>query len=506
MNIKIRIRKYLYTIYLIFLIFFNTLLNINSQEINFNDNDISDILEGFGDDDFENNTFEDENQKYDFIANKKKLINIFGSIKLASSFNFSQKAPDKGASDWRGLSSLRYEFFLEWKKKINNNWNFYISAVDETDMVFLVKGRNNYSKKILDNQEKVIDLKQAYIEGKLLKKLDIKLGKQIVVWGRSDNIRVVDVLNPLDLEEPGMTDIEDIRESLFMTRLDYYIKNFNISAAAIHEIEFNKNPQFGSPYYPIKTQLPKEYIPSESINNTEIGISINAIFNSFDISFYYANIYDDNPYYSLKPEIEAILPLLKQQLTLCSAPLISPDITNIADFFEAKHSKLNMFGFAFNKTYGNWLIKSEAAFFQNIKFLNIFDKSYKRIDTLFGIEYSGFDETLICIETLNKHILNYDKYDNLLKIILNNLMENEFQSSFRIDRDFFHDSLKLSFVSLFMGESGNYGSLYRLSASYDINDPLNFTAGIIIYESYNNLKYDYLDKNDRIFFEFKYSF
>ena len=53
-----------------------------------------------------------------------------------------------------------------------------------------------------------------------------KLGRQIVNWGRSDTVRVLDVINPLDNREPGLVDIEDLRLPVTMARVDYFPKWF----------------------------------------------------------------------------------------------------------------------------------------------------------------------------------------------------------------------------------------------------------------------------------------
>ncbi len=51
-----------------------------------------------------------------------------------------------------------------------------------------------------------------------------KVGRQIVIWGRSESLRVLDVLNPLDNREAGRVDIEDLRRPLAMVRVDAYQK------------------------------------------------------------------------------------------------------------------------------------------------------------------------------------------------------------------------------------------------------------------------------------------
>ena len=43
-----------------------------------------------------------------------------------------------------------------------------------------------------------------------------------MAWGISESFRVVDVVNPIDTRKPGMTDIEDLRLAVAMTRFDLY--------------------------------------------------------------------------------------------------------------------------------------------------------------------------------------------------------------------------------------------------------------------------------------------
>jgi len=177
------------------------------------------------------------------------------------------------------------------------------------------------------------------------KSLDIKLGRQIVVWGKSDNIRVTDVLNPLDMREPGLTDIEDLRLPVATSRLDYYIGDWNLTGIVIHEIRFNKSPEYGSDFYPSSTPPPYEDKPGSRCKNTEYAAAINGIFSGWDISFYWADFYNDTPH---------------MELVSAGPP---PQI-------EWKHARLKMFGAAFNQALGNWLLKTEAAYIDGFKFFN----------------------------------------------------------------------------------------------------------------------------------------
>ena len=52
---------------------------------------------------------------------------------------------------------------------------------------------------------------EAYLEWNVMENLDVKLGRQVVVWGRNDSIRITDILNPLDFRRPGTLDIENLK-------------------------------------------------------------------------------------------------------------------------------------------------------------------------------------------------------------------------------------------------------------------------------------------------------
>jgi len=53
--------------------------------------------------------------------------------------------------------------------------------------------------------------------------IDIRVGKQIVIWGQLDTSRVADVVNPLDLRRgvPGVDNWEEIKSGLWMIRTSY---------------------------------------------------------------------------------------------------------------------------------------------------------------------------------------------------------------------------------------------------------------------------------------------
>ena len=103
---------------------------------------------------------------------------------------------------------------------------------------------------MLDLYEWEAEFTEVYLQGSLLRDLDLKIGRQVVNWGTGETFRVVDVLNPLDNREPGLVDIEDLRLPVVMTKLDYYFGDWDLSLIAVHERRFSDDPVFGSDFFP----------------------------------------------------------------------------------------------------------------------------------------------------------------------------------------------------------------------------------------------------------------
>ncbi|MDY6845429.1 MAG: DUF1302 family protein, partial [Thermodesulfobacteriota bacterium] len=431
-----------------------------------------DILEGFDGEDEEVDTESPEDEL------KPSFLSLDGHFKLGSSLNIGHDSPEMGETDWRGLSRLCGELQLDSKAKCAGSWQAFVSGKVSYDFAYTIKGRDEFTDEVLDNYEKEFELREAYILGSLLENLDIKFGRQIVVWGKSDNIRVTDVLNPLDMREPGLTDIEDLRLPVAMTRLDYYFGDWSLTGIALHEIRFNKNPEYGSDFYPAKIPPPHEDKPGHGGDNTEYAIAISGVFTGWDIALYWADIYHDMSHV----EIVSFGP--------------PPQL-------EMKHARLTMYGVAFNTAMGNWLLKAEAAYFDGIKFYNTPTRTYSRVDTLAGIEYSGFDDTTISVEIVNRHIHNFDTF---LKQPLDEACEDEFQSVVRLTRDFLNETLTLTILASTFGPTGQDGALQRISMEYDVTDALKVNGGVVLYHSGDLPELRNIGDNDRLFFEITYSF
>ena len=401
-------------------------------------------------------------------------LDLQGSLSLQSTLNFAHSAPNPGEPDYRGLSMFKGLGELIAEASFAG-WKARIGATAFYDAAYQLNGqRDLYTKKYLEEYEKEIELNEAYLQGALTDDLDLKVGRQIVVWGKSDNIRVTDVINPLDRRWPGMTDIRYLRLAVTMTRLDYYWDNWNISALLIHEPRFDKFPVFNGEFFPFPQPAPPLAAPDWSWENQQFGLALNGIFSGWDLSFYAASVFPENPFLS----------------------------RNASGSPVSTYERAAMLGTAANIAFGNWLFKAEAAYWDGLNYSTIADEK-SRFDMLAGVEYMGFSDTTVSFEIANRHILDYDPQ---LEALPDGQKEDWSQYALRFVRNFMNDTLHATILVSSFGLLGADGGFERLQLEYDFTDAFTMTGGVVLYESGDFPGFREIGDNDRILFELEYRF
>lgn len=404
-------------------------------------------------------------------------LSLDGHLRLAATVNTAHHAPEGDEIDWRGLSRLCGEGQLAGDLRLPKEWRLYLSGSSFYDLAYALNGRDDYTDAVLSEYEAETELAETYLLGSLGRHLDLKAGRQILVWGKSDNIRITDVLNPLDLRSPGLTDMADLRLPVTATRLDLHGGPWTLTGVAVHEIRFNKLPPYGSDFYPAEGPPPSEEVPADSLAHSEYALALAGTFHAWDLTLSWADTYSDLGHLELDPTTPGNL--------------------------VRKHERLQQFGLAANWALANWLLKTEAARIEGLRFFNAPGERFGRLDFLLGIEYGGWRETTFSIEVADRHILGHQER---FEAVPDAVEAHEPQLVARLSRDLLHDTLNLEVLASYWGAGGENGGLQRYSATYDINDALELYLGFVAYQSGKKGQFQGIGDNDRLFAELTYRF
>jgi len=438
--------------------------------------DMEDLLDDFGDDaELEQGAFDNAEQATDsnsIINTSPSPWQLNGALTLSSSYNYAQGSPAAGKTDYRGLSRLRGSLRLELRVDLIDSWKGYIETNLSHDLVYQIQGRSNYTRAQLDSQESQAQLNEAWIQGSLTRSLDLKVGRQLVVWGKSDNLRVTDVLNPMDQRELGLVDIEDLRLPLTMARMDYYWGSWNLSALTIQEIRFHKTAQPGSDFYAGQSVPIIDNTPNQSGSNLEYAVALNGLFSGWDLSLYWTRLFDDQPHQVLRNGVATL-----------------------------EHSRLTMLGVATNVALGNWLLKGEIGHFRGMEFVTVPGKKKQRTDMLLGVEYTGFDDTTLSLELVDRHLHSYES-----ALATQGIKKDEWQTALRYSGEFMHARLKVTLLTLLFGTPKEGGGVARLQGDYEWTENIRLIGGIVAYDGGDKRPFTRIGDNDRLFLNVKYSF
>lgn len=497
---------------------------------------LEEILAGF-DDEVEESSETLSEEESESVGSLGRYFDLTGSLSLGASYNVTDhraslgpQPPPAPGTDYSGTQRLRTRLDLQADAFLPRNWKARIQAFAFYDFAYLIHGKDHYTQDVLDDYELEVEILDFWLEGSLNSWLDLKLGRQVVNWGRSDTLRVTDVWNALNNREPGMVDIEELRLPSTMARIDAYLGRWQLTALVVPEIRYDYNPPPGSDFFPFYdfNALPdpppgapsKEIIGQTLLANAgpanevaqwgatpEFGAALTGIFSGWDISLYAARVY--------------------QNQTTSVVGLPDPSLAS-AYRLDTYADRITLLGAGLNYTRGSWLLKAELAYLDELDYAFLqpnpaclppnpacFDPNpdapyivssirLARLDWMAGFEYYGLGDATIALDFAHRHVLNYDPG---LQYLPNYVYQNSFEVALRLGSEHLNARLRLNALGLVLAnEKGFQGGILRLWGDYEVIEALFVTGGYIHYFGTDQVPFDSWQKNGRVFAKLKYSF
>ena len=337
------------------------------------------------------------------------------------------------------------------------------------------------------NQEMEIGLREAYLDI-YFNSVDVRIGKQQIIWGKADGVFITDIVSPKDLSEFLLRDFDEVRMGVTGVKADYYLGNNTFEIVWLPAFTPTIMPPEGSiwrPKFPFPVSPTFDYSREEvapSLENSEFFAKFSALTSKIDFEVMAGYAWDDDPTMHV---VKSIDPATHQLTGLTVYP---------------EHHRLNIGGGSFSTTIGPVVLRGEGAYY-NGKYFNssdptlpesVVEKDYLHyligLDyTLWGINLSG--------QFNQQAILDYDP------AIENDEYEN--MGTFLASRNFLNDILNLQ-LFVYYGFNNN-DALIRPKLTYDLTDGFEILAGANIFTGSKGWFGQY-DDNDMVYTKIKYSF
>ncbi len=184
------------------------------------------------------------------------------------------------ADEFDRFVKIENSFELSYSNRLSDMLGITLKTLAVYDAVYDVEDALHVENE--DEYRAYIALREAFVD-LTFEKMDVQLGKQQVVWGKTDGFRVLDTVNPLDYKEFTLSDFLDARIPLWMGKIEYYFNtDFSLQVLVIPEMQFVELAHSGSEYEMNVLSVPEGIQaaindteePDESFENTEYGVSL----------------------------------------------------------------------------------------------------------------------------------------------------------------------------------------------------------------------------------------
>jgi len=337
------------------------------------------------------------------------------------------------------------------------------------------------------DQDLEIGLRQAYIDI-FFNSMDIRIGKQQIIWGKADGVFITDVISPKDLREFLLPEFDEIRIGVTSLKADYYIGNSTVEFVWVPVFTPTRfpdedsiwNPRFDFPLQP-EFDYSREEV-SKSVKNSEVFLKYSAVTSALDFEIMGGYMWDDDPTMHTVKNIDPVT--------------LQPDSITVIP----EHHRLGLVGGSFGTTLGSFVIRGEGAWYVGKYFLSedpmleegVVEKNY--LHYLLGVDFTLLDIKM-SVQFIQQLILDYEDP------IVNDRAEN--MMTFLASKDFLRETL---FLELFTYVGLNNGdALIRGKVTYKFVDGFEVLLGANIFTGDKGM-FGQFNENDMVYVKIKYSF
>ena len=327
------------------------------------------------------------------------------------------------------------------------------------------------------------DMRELFIDYSM-GDLELRLGKQFIIWGKADGVAITDLICPKDSSEFLSRDYDD-------TRLPVNALKATLNKSG-KEWQFVWIPRFESPIYagpkspwafkqhwPVGTKIsirPTKK-PGTNLSDSEFALKYSVYGHGIDYSFSLLHLWDDNPVYKRKVNLPA------SQITL------NPEI-----------HRVTVIGAEVAKAQGEFVHRAEGALHLGKRYVAANPNSeaiFKRdeLNLMVGSDWSPGNDWEITGQLIYKAILDY-------KSAIQQDKEN-YMATLRVSKKLMRETLDLSVMNY--SDLSNESGFVRFSSDYAFTDDLHVLLGTDIFHGNRGVMGQF-DKNDGIWLKVKYSF
>jgi hypothetical protein len=314
---------------------------------------------------------------------------------------------------------------------------------------------------------------------------ELRAGRQIVRWGKTDQISPVDNLNPQDMREFFIPDLEERKLPNWMLRARAFpgdVGPFGAIALEAVFVPFFEENEFdwtGNTWALLGVENTglriDEDEPGGGLDNPDYGLRVAATVAGWDLAASWLSATEKSPRLSLNP--------------------FNPKGPTL----EADYRRQNVFGFEFETTLDNFGFRGEGAYFdhQTLNTKDFAPSSSPVSYWVLGLDYIGESDWYANVQLSHQHLFEYDENTLFLR-------QDNFYLNGELNREFLRGDLMLKLRYAVDIHDG--GSFFTPEAILTHFKNLELSLGTNLFFGPKASLFGRYRDNNQLFFQAKYLF
>jgi len=348
--------------------------------------------------------------------------------------------------------------------------------------------RSDASGRLFISDHVDVEFREAFIDTDIGNAY-LRIGKQQVVWGQADGLKVLDILNPQSFREFILDDFEDSRIPLWMINAEIPLGGTMLQLLWIPEKTYDDIPEaealfaFSSPA--IVPELPPGVPvtvaplsrPDRFIEDSDIGAKLSTFLGGWDLSLNYAYHYFDRP-------------VVRRERTLAGVVV------------RQAYERTNLVGATVSTVFDEFTLRGEIGYSSDRYFLtsNVMDSDgvvrSGELSYVLGLDYQGWTDWFVSGQVFQSIIAGSSP-----GLVRNSV---ETSASLLVRRAFMNESLQAEALLI---QSVNQGDgLLQAKLSYEWRSNLRLKMGTDVFYGTSKGLFGQFNKRDRISIGFEFGF
>lgn len=366
-----------------------------------------------------------------------------------------------------------------------------LNTMDDLNHSSIPDSYSSIGGPLVSDNTGLIEIRELYWDV-ALDDIFLRSGKQQVVWGEADGLKLLDVINPQSFREFILDDFDDSRIPLWMINTEYSLNNNGviqflwIPDTSSHELAPSHSTfAFSSPSLVLQTNSVSDVVvkdataPTMTLKNSDAGLRFTHFIGGWDISLNYLYHYVDAP------------------VTRTSSRGNNSGQTFVVT---QQYERSHLIGGSVSNAFGDWTLRSEVAY-ETDRYHRTTSTLPGVIDadqwsTVIGLDWQGWTNQFISVQWFQTTITESDAD------LVNNSREDI--ATFLWESKFLNETLTFEWLQLHSLDHGDGVAQPRLIYNYEAN--LDVYVGVDNFYGNRMRLFGQFKEADRISVGFEWGF